>query len=101
MWRDTGYPHAGSHNCCRRNRQNAQHESRRHDARHQAKGLGEVIKAPFKVPYIISVYLEEEMQTLYNWYGSHSVWRWAGTATAAVPAIVLLSENTAGKDNPA
>ena len=58
-------------------------------------------KGTAKVPYIISFYLEEEIQLWYNWYGNHSIWRWAGTAQAAVPAIVLLSENTAGKDNTA
>ncbi|MDD5824067.1 MAG: ubiquitin-like protein [Firmicutes bacterium] len=32
-----------------------------------------------------------------KWYENHSIWRWAGTTKAAVPATMLLSENTAGK----
>lgn len=31
------------------------------------------------------------------WLGNHSIWRWAGTAKTAVPAIILLSETSAGK----
>lgn len=31
------------------------------------------------------------------WQYNHGVWRWAGTAQAVVPAIILLIENAAGK----